>query len=360
MGYVNCFINLEGIESYPVMKRLIYAHGVHVGGGMELLKEVFLAAQGDDKYAFILDARIKDEVSIYDLRNVEYFSPGIYGRLISEIKIWKYQTQFVKILSFNSIPFFLNFKLPVTIYFQNINLIKSPRSRIISHSLRKILFKLLARRVDDFLVQTETVKNALSKVINSPCSVLTLLNDKYKSLYPRYNQSHTSLSAKQFIYVADASPHKNHFLLFKAWQLLSDAYPGLPIKLKVTLPFDQEGLWDKLARHFDCSKLGIENVGCLSRSEVSELYITSDALIFPSNGESLGLPLIEAEFYKIDILASELDFVRDVSNPVETFNPQSAKSIASAIARYLHLTLEKVVVPINASELLEIVFNSDN
>ena len=62
--------------------------------------------------------------------------------------------------------------------------------------------------------------------------------------------------------------------------------------------------------------------------------MASKALIFPSKYESFGLPLIEASKMHIPIIASELDFVRDVCNPIQTFDPNSAISIARAINRF--------------------------
>ncbi len=59
------------------------------------------------------------------------------------------------------------------------------------------------------------------------------------------------------------------------------------------------------------------------------------ALIFPSKTESLGLPLIEAASAGLPIIASELDFVRDVCVPNETFDPYSSTSISRAVKRLL-------------------------
>jgi glycosyltransferase involved in cell wall biosynthesis len=68
---------------------------------------------------------------------------------------------------------------------------------------------------------------------------------------------------------------------------------------------------------------------------IASLYQSSSALIYPSRTESFGLPLIEAMDYGLPILASELDYVRDVVVPVETFNPDSPVSIARAVRRFL-------------------------
>ena len=61
----------------------------------------------------------------------------------------------------------------------------------------------------------------------------------------------------------------------------------------------------------------------------------SSALIFPSRTESFGLPLIEAMHHGLPILAPELDYVRDVVTPIETFDPSSPISIARAVRRFL-------------------------
>ena len=67
------------------------------------------------------------------------------------------------------------------------------------------------------------------------------------------------------------------------------------------------------------------------------LYASAGALVFPSLGESFGLPLIEARQAGLSILAPELDYVRDVCEPAQTFDPQSATSIARAVKRFLQL-----------------------
>jgi len=61
----------------------------------------------------------------------------------------------------------------------------------------------------------------------------------------------------------------------------------------------------------------------------------SGAMIFASLTESFGLPLIEATRLGLPIVAPELDYVRDVCLPAQTFDPSSALSIARAVRRFL-------------------------
>ena len=82
-------------------------------------------------------------------------------------------------------------------------------------------------------------------------------------------------------------------------------------------------------------RLKVENSGNLPLKQMKRLYAQAGALIYPSTFESFGLPLIEARQAGLVVLASELDYVRDVLDPDETFDPGSAVSIARAVKRFL-------------------------
>ena len=60
----------------------------------------------------------------------------------------------------------------------------------------------------------------------------------------------------------------------------------------------------------------------------------SKCLIYPSLTESLGLPLIEANILNIPIIASDLNYIFEVCNPIETFNPFSAQSLYDVLIKY--------------------------
>jgi len=145
---------------------------------------------------------------------------------------------------------------------------------------------------------------------------------------------HPQLKTFDFIYVASGEPHKNHQLLFDAWRLLAEA--GLRPSLAVTLDPDKySSLCENLKHAQENDDVAIENLGYLNGEDVNKLYQSASALIFPSKIESFGLPLLDAASYGLPILASELDYVRDLVTPVETFDPCSAMSIARAVKRFL-------------------------
>jgi glycosyltransferase involved in cell wall biosynthesis len=68
---------------------------------------------------------------------------------------------------------------------------------------------------------------------------------------------------------------------------------------------------------------------------VLERLAGSTGLIFASSLESFGLPLLEARALGVPVLAAERDFVREVCEPQQTFDPASPHSIADAVRRFL-------------------------
>nr|WP_239027325.1 glycosyltransferase [Ramlibacter algicola] len=135
-----------------------------------------------------------------------------------------------------------------------------------------------------------------------------------------------------FFYPAELVGHKNHATLVQAWSLLQDR--GCTARLQLTLRPEEEEL---LAR--ECPQLrslaAVTNLGRLTRAQVLDTMRGSSALLFASRAETFGLPLLEATAHQVPVLAAERDFVRDVCAPAQTFDPESARSIADAVQRFL-------------------------
>ena len=340
------------------LQKVIYAHGVHTGGGITLLKAVFDEIGGADGYQLILDERSKKNLKDYSFGNVEYFPPGLIGRLKSEIWLRKNAKNIKSVLSFNSLPFLLRVPIQTIIFFQNVNFI-SPIEKLAPLSfVKSFLFKRGARSVSKFLVQTVSVGGKLSQVTDRPFEVVTLLDKSMLNggIDAKLEGKPRAANMK-FAYVADSAAHKNHTRLLEAWALLHNHFPGLDVELQLTLPEVENGVWSKLKMRFDIHSLSVSNCGTVPRERIFDLYARSDALVFPSLHESLGLPLLEAAQSELDVIASERDYVRDIINPIETFDPQSSISIARAIARYLGLQWPSATRPMSAQQLLRKVFN---
>jgi glycosyltransferase involved in cell wall biosynthesis len=213
--------------------------------------------------------------------------------------------------------------------------------------------------VDEFVVQTITMKRLMDAKLKEAVTVRELPFIENSSYYlrclPRLDKSKNN--DFDFIYVASGEPHKNHSNLIKAWCLLAE--DGLFPSLCLTL---DSILFSELCRFVDAKRiqhrLKIFNLGNLPHHEVLELYSKSGAAIYPSKFESLGLPLVEARQMGLPVLASELDYVRDVLDPEQVFDPDSPMSIARAVKRFMGEE-EKPLPLLNASHFLATVFKKD-
>jgi glycosyltransferase involved in cell wall biosynthesis len=154
-----------------------------------------------------------------------------------------------------------------------------------------------------------------------------------------------------FLYVGSGEPHKNHRKLIEAWCLL--AQEGLFPALWLTLDeYANAELCAWIAQKKQNSELNLRNLGGQSHEQIKQLYTRVQALIFPSTFESFGLPLIEARQAGLPVLASELDFIRDVLDPEQVFDPQSPLSIARAVKRFMGVS-EEALHLLNAAEFMK-------
>nr|BCN19451.1 putative glycosyltransferase [Vibrio metoecus] len=316
---------------------IFYAPNIHVGGGLELLKSLFGTVNFSSDDIFVLDARLKYTQEVSKLSNVHYIEPTPIARFRGELLIKKLAMKQEKIFCFHGLPPLFPSKAEVKVFLQN-------RLYIIDFSLRnypakvaarllfeKLIFRIFSASVDEFIVQSNSMKNALQTYLGERSTNIVIA--PFANIN-RESYIETSSSDKEFdfIYVADDSDHKNHLKLLEAWSLLAEQ--GVYPRLALTLPKSSK-YKHTIATLVNNKRCQIHDLGFIPRNEVNAAYKKAAFLIYPSLVESFGLPLLEASSLGLPIVASELDYVRDVVRPIHTFNPDSATSICLAVLRTL-------------------------
>lgn len=157
--------------------------------------------------------------------------------------------------------------------------------------------------------------------------------------------------------MASADPHKNHRCLLKAWVILAEEnlFPSLCLTIKEDTAPSLMKLIDQMKKEH---RVSIKNNYLASPREVNRLYGQAEALIYPSTLESFGLPLIEARTHGLSIIASEMDYVRDVIDPEESFDPTSSISIARAVKRFLGVEEQPLKI-VDAKSFLHKIFGDE-
>jgi glycosyltransferase involved in cell wall biosynthesis len=321
-------------------KLLISAFGIHMGGGLVLLRALLGAASTHTRAA-LLDSRLRG-TEWSGSANVQVVRRSFLARIGSLQRLAARADQNDLLLCFNSLPPLRKTKAYVVNYVHAPHFVGA-HSRI-RYSLlttwriaiERLWFRLGIHNCDEVWVQTQTMSRAMRRLYpHCHVRIVPLVDD---ALFERLSQPspdppNVDYAQFSFFYPADGVGHKGHGQLLAAWKMLAEdgKYP----RLFLTLQDDEMRAVQASAGIDMRSAPRIENLGRLSRERVLECMQTSSALIFPSRAETFGLPLLEARAFATPILASERDFVRDVCAPQETFDPESPPSIALAVQRFV-------------------------
>ena len=335
-------------------KLLINAPNVHNGGASRLLDN-FLTETDLAIYSSILlsvDARYILPENLQSIIKIQRVKPTILGRLWNEIRIFFYTGN---IFCFGNLPPLLSKSNNVVVFLHNA-LYFEPKLRArfpiktrLRLAIESSIFQLTLRSVSKFLVQPPHMKQRLCEmgVLSSKILVWPFANIA--------RNDEVFMPDGSFICVSSGDAHKNIENLILAWAILAqdDFFPRLYLTISKA---DYPLLTEWIDRQIHERGLHISNLGAIPPEGIVKIYSKGSALIYPSLVESLGLPLIEAREAKVDIIAAELDYVRDVVSPVQTFDPNSPISIARSVKRYLDIPTTLVKLG-NSKQLLNHLFS---
>ncbi len=350
-------------------KLFINAPNVHQGGGRTLLDALLEANSQEKKRVLILDSRMVLPDNYNGVSVIKRVFPSILQRFLAEFWLFRKVKEEDAVLCFGNLPPLFKLTGHVTVFIQNrylledISLSDFPWKTRLHLNIERLWLRFRLSNADQLIVQTPSMRNMLISLVERKSKnfkdvsknkinidlikILPFVNSA--GIYQRNFIKSEQCIAKDFdfIYVASGDLHKNHRRLIEAWILL--AVEGIFPSLCITVDekhFPELSKWiNEMVVYND---LKLENVGVVSHKDVIELYANSRALIYPSLTESFGLPLIEARQAGLYVLASELDYVRDVLDPDQSFNPSSAASISAAIKRFLQI--DQLPLPLNSAE----------
>jgi glycosyltransferase involved in cell wall biosynthesis len=341
---------------------LLYAPNVHTGGGLVLIKGILSSwLPGKESIAF-LDERAKEHLKIPSGLAVIWVGPKLTSRFAAECLLYRRAEPDLQLLCFHGLPPLLPCNTSISVFVQNRLLIqKSLSSRfkwktLIRVSVERFWAKVFRHRVARYIVQTPTMQREMFAWLADAKRMPKVDILPFVAALPALTVSTDSAFKYDFVYVADGEAHKNHLNLVAAWKLLAEE--GVRPSLVLTLGKRDAELAKRISEVSAKDGLHITNLGQMSHSHVLELYANAQAMIFPSLTESFGLPLVEAAHVGLPILASELDYVRDVCDPAGTFDPQSPISIARAVKRHLGLAERPLQLRTAADFLSEVVMGT--
>jgi len=352
----------------------IQACNVHQGGGATLLKALLKA--NIESYLVILqvDERMQFDEALSSNVVIKRIPPTLWQRFRAELWLKDNIKTGDYLLCLGNLPPLFKTTAKVFVFLQNRYLIINQNLSLFSTKIRLRIYmeywwlRFSSKNADYFIVQTPSMALALNKsniTKNKDIQILPFFFKKNNSIKQAATYEFKNLleniklknnkDKKIFLYVATGESHKNHRRLIEAWKhlSLSNLYPNLWLTLD---PIENSILCEWIDNISKKNNLNIYNWGKLESHQIDELYSNANALIYPSLFESFGLPLIEAKMAGIDIVSSELDYVRDIVEPKETFDPTSAISIARAVRRYINHP-ESPINILEPDQFIKIILN---
>lgn len=282
-------------------------------------------------------------------------SVATYRRLLPHVVSRVFECTMARRFYAGTTPLLTLGDMPVPSAARQIVLVQSPHltsagSQLAKYRLSRALFRVNLRFADAVIVQTGSMREAfLATYAIDPDRVHVIAQPPPEWLaaarLQRTGRVHGEPNLSLFYPAADY-PHKNHQLLAKvappeAWNRLVD---------KLVLTVAPSANPNPGLRFLRC-------VGRLSSAEVIAAYAQSDALLFLSQSESYGFPLVEAMTIGLPIVCPDLPYARDLCGPGAIyFSPDDADSLKAALAElqgrlragwWPHWTAQLQVIPQN-------------
>lgn len=314
---------------------LIDALYINNGGGKVLLDYLIQELNKlDIEIFYLFDKRIENTYYPVNPKSQKCFLESSFTK--RKQFYLENKDKFSKILCFGNLPPNIKIKnATVYTYFHQPLFLELPKNMPLKDRIKfwiktKIL-NSIKKNTDFWLVQSELIQSGFKNKYKIDGEKVLLM-----PFYPPFKNSNETVERKEntYIYVSNASIHKNHVKLIDAFCLFYDTYKKGSLTVTVSEEFNEVLNYVK-----DKQNLGypIKNLGFIKRDDLKKIYESHEYLIFPSFAESFGLGLVEAIENGCKIIGADLPYTYAVCKPSLVFNPLEVDSITEALS----LSLQK-------------------
>ncbi len=192
----------------------------------------------------------------------------------------------------------------------------------IKAAMIRAVFKANLKSADAIIVQTEAMRSQLTATYPELAGRVHLVAQPAPQWLLDAGDSPARAAGERLrlFYPAAGYPHKNHALLRDYARAAGNG--GAVESISLTIEVGANDGQGELLRY----------LGPLTPAEMIEQYSRCDALLFPSLDESYGLPLVEAMFLGLPVIAADLSYAHALcGDGAIYFDQNSVASLAAAI-----------------------------
>ncbi len=210
------------------------------------------------------------------------------------------------------VPHVVFFHNPFMLYHKNWNIFnKNERLFWFYKVVYKFIVKNSLNRKTVLIVQSQWAKKALIEKGFLKFSIKVFKESRITELKKMANLNSGPII--NLFYPATPLLYKNHKFLFDLLNYIKEYDTALFSRIKLNLTISKLDLLNlKLLKSYQNIEEAVVLNGYIDHSKVEKLYRESDFLVFPSLIETLGLPLIEASEFGINILSINLEYAKEV------------------------------------------------
>lgn len=145
---------------------------------------------------------------------------------------------------------------------------------------------------------------------------ITVIHHGFDFAAPPTERSSKVPDDSYLYYPAASYPHKGHAVLFRSF---AELVRRGDVKQRLLLSGERNTHWTKLEKILreEGMEDRIVHLGYVSFSDVLSLYQHADAIVFPSEFEGFGLPVLEAVQFRKKIVCSQLPTFAELGVPPE-------------------------------------------
>ena len=193
--------------------------------------------------------------------------------------------------------------------------------------------RLLMRHTKYFITQSTIAKHCILRTVHTTPENVCVVSNVLPEQYLNYNYEKVPHDGINMVYASSPAAHKDYLILPQVASILKKRYAMKAFKIHFTVPEYATELPEfnrRLAEYdvVDC----FENHGYLKQEELAKVFSQCDIGLFPSLLETFSGTLLEYMHFKLPIVASDLDFNREVADDAAIyFIPHDAEDFAKQI-----------------------------
>ena len=187
--------------------------------------------------------------------------------------------------------------------------------------LKKIQLLMFSSNSDFLYSETEDCSKKISKILGKPClTIPNTLNQFFLKVIPN---KRILTSKLEILCIGANYPHKNFGVLPK----VRDALKRYEIDFRIHLTIKREDFNTSFK-----DKENFINHGVVSIAELAKIYQKGSILLFPTLLECFSATYLEASYFGIPILTSNLSFAKSIcGDNAQYFNPTDPKEISDKV-----------------------------